>query len=1096
VANDGFERLRTDNALIRVLDGATAMFAYWDPEQRCRFANRAYERWFRVSPEWLVGKHMRELLGPLYELNLPYIERVLRGEAQEFEREIPDPAGGPPRHGLANYIPDVVDGVVRGFLALVTDISGPKRAELAFKESEAEARRIAHERGGLLAREQQTRDLLEATNEQLRESEERFRTALDEAPIGMALVGLDGHFLRVNRALCEIVGYAPEELRGLTFQVITHPDDLDADLTLAGQLERGEIQRYQLGKRYIRKDGKAVDVMLTGSVVRDRDGAPRYFVAQVEDVTERKQMEDALRASEEGLRSVFALAPEGIFVTGSDGRYLDVNRVACQMLGYSREELLGLSIGDLVPPGEVERLASIMRHILEGGVETSEWLLRRKDGSYVPIELSAGALPDGRVVGFTRDITKRLAAEADLKRSEREFRSLAESMPQIVWATGADGLNIYFNQQWVDYTGLTFEESYGEGWITPFHPDDRQRAWDAWQRATQHRDSYSLECRLRRADGVYTWWLIRGVPQIGANGEILKWFGTCTDIEEIKVAEQRIKESEARFSGIVSISADAIISIDEGQRITVFNEGAEKMFGHSKEEAIGAPLGMLLPERFRGGHRKHVEGFAAETVSARRMGERRPSIFGLRKNGQEFPAEAAVSKIRVGSAWIFTVILRDVTEHKRIEREQRFLAELGSVVASTLDYEETVENLATLAASELGDVCLVDVVEESAMRRLKVSHRDPSKAAVALALQQIQLDLRRPHLGSSVLDTKQSLLMSEVTHEYLESIVQSDEHRRALRELNPKSLMALPLQAHGRLVGVMVLVSTTEAHRYSQGDLPLAEEVARRAALGIENARLFRSAQRAIQARDGVLGIVAHDLRNPLCSISLQAALLRRPGTEPERRSRKPAEAIERAATRMNRLIQDLLDVTRMDAGQQSIERKRVPAAQVVVDVLESQTLLASTASLDLQIEVPPKLPDVWADRDRVMQVFENLVGNALKFTAPGGRITIGAKPRDGEVLFWVADTGTGVPAHEVEHLFERFWRARKADRKGAGLGLAIVKGIVEAHGGRIWVETKIGAGTTFLFTVPTAPSEGEQAPVGGIHPTNEREAEETSPRR
>ena len=184
-------------------------------------------------------------------------------------------------------------------------------------------------------------------------------------------------------------------------------------------------------------------------------------------------------------------------------------------------------------------------------------------------------------------------------------------MPQIVWATTADGLNIYFNQQWVDYTGLTLEESYGEGWITPFHPDDRQRAWDAWQRATQHRDTYSLECRLRRADGVYRWWLIRGVPLLSANGEISKWFGTCTDIEQIKVAEQRLKESEAKFSGIMSISADAIISIDDEQRITIFNDGAEKIFGYSKAEAIGAPLDILIPDRFRSVHRQHVERFAA-----------------------------------------------------------------------------------------------------------------------------------------------------------------------------------------------------------------------------------------------------------------------------------------------------------------------------------------------------------------------------------------------------------------------------------------------------------------------------------------------------
>ena len=273
------------------------------------------------------------------------------------------------------------------------------------------------------------------------------------------------------------------------------------------------------------------------------------------------------------------------------------------------------------------------------------------------------------MMGTVADITEHKRAEEALERSEREFRELAESMPQIVWATGADGRTIYFNKQWVDYTGLTLEESYGEGWITPFHPDDRQRAWDAWKRATQHGDTYSLECRLRRTDGVYRWWLIRGVPLLSANGAISKWFGTCTDIEQLKAAEQRLKESEAKFSGIISISADAIIAIDDEQRITIFNHGAEQIFGYSQAEAIGTPLDRLIPERFRNAHRQHVERFASGDAIARRVGERLTTISGLRKNGEEFPAEAAISKLQVGEKTLLTVALRDITERKRIEEE-------------------------------------------------------------------------------------------------------------------------------------------------------------------------------------------------------------------------------------------------------------------------------------------------------------------------------------------------------------------------------------------------------------------------------------------
>jgi PAS domain S-box-containing protein len=771
-------------------DRITAMLAYWDSSLRCRFANQAYERWFGVSPESLIGKHISELLGPtLYQLNLPYIQGALRGEPQEFERAIPNPSGGPPRYSLANYIPDVVDGEVRGFFVMVTDISEIKRTQLALKESE-----------------------------------ERFRLTIDEAPIGMALVAPDGRFIRVNRALCEIVGYAAEELMGLTFQAITHPEDLDADLALAGQLARGEIPRYQLGKRYIRKDGSVVDVMLSGSVVRGPDGASLYFIAQIEDITERKRLEDKLRLA------------------------------------------------------------------------------------------------------------------------------------------------------------------------------------------------------------------------------------------------------EAKASGILSTSPDGIISVGEDQRITLFNEGAEKIFGYTRAEVLGAPIDILMPERFRARHREHVARFAGGSVSALPMGERHAEIVGLRKNGEEFPADAAISRLEVGGVKILTVAVRDVTEQKRIEKEQRFLAEVGLVLVNTLDYEETLARLAELAVRDVADLCIVEVVEDDeAIRRLKVTSRDPSQGWLCELLTRLPIDRSHPHLLGSVLETRRPVLMQRPSAELIASLAQGEEHLRALRAAEIHSMVAVPLVAHGQLVGAIAFVSSTASRVYGPAELQLAEELAQRAALSIENARLYRAARRATQARDDILGIVAHDLRNPLNSILMHTHLLRRRRGEPERRSQRPAEAIERAATRMNRLIQDLLDVTRMEAGRLSVEQARVSARQVVFEAVEAQRSLAAAASLELRLEVAPDLPDVWGDRDRLLQVFENLIGNALKFTSPGGRITVGAAPREGAVLFWVRDTGSGLSAEELPHLFERFWQARKAEKRGAGLGLPIVKGLIEAHRGHIWVESTQGQGSTFFFAIPTA---------------------------
>jgi CheY-like chemotaxis protein len=200
----------------------------------------------------------------------------------------------------------------------------------------------------------------------------------------------------------------------------------------------------------------------------------------------------------------------------------------------------------------------------------------------------------------------------------------------------------------------------------------------------------------------------------------------------------------------------------------------------------------------------------------------------------------------------------------------------------------------------------------------------------------------------------------------------------------------------------------------------------------------------------------------------MQAALLRRPLGKPERRSQKRADAIKRAANHMDRLIQDLLDVASMEAGRLSIARTRVDVGKALSELAEAQTPLASSRSLELRLDVAPELGEIFADRDRLVQVLENLVGNALKFTKSGGSLTVGAAPRNGELFFWVKDTGAGIASEDVPHLFDRFWQTRKAGQ-GVGLGLPIVKGIVEAHGGRIWVESQVGAGTTFFFTLPLA---------------------------
>jgi signal transduction histidine kinase len=224
------------------------------------------------------------------------------------------------------------------------------------------------------------------------------------------------------------------------------------------------------------------------------------------------------------------------------------------------------------------------------------------------------------------------------------------------------------------------------------------------------------------------------------------------------------------------------------------------------------------------------------------------------------------------------------------------------------------------------------------------------------------------------------------------------------------------------------------------------------------------SAEAAIRARDELLSAVAHDLRNPLSSIFTLAAILRVNGKE-----REIGEEIDHAAQRMNRLIQDLLDITRLDSGRFSIRPTRLDAVQTISGLLATEGALARASAVELQADMAPNLPQIWADEDRLLQVFENLIGNAIKFTTAGGRVALKATAGEREVLFSVADTGCGIDHDQLPRVFDRFWQAPGGTSLGAGLGLSIVKGIIDGHRGRIWVESSPGKGSTFFFTIPSA---------------------------
>jgi len=545
---------------------------------------------------------------------------------------------------------------------------------------------------------------------------------------------------------------------------------------------------------------------------------------------------------------------------------------------------------------------------------------------------------------------------------------------------------------------------------------------------------------------------------------------------------EALAASQAWAHSLVDEAPDAVFVADLSGRYIDVNSAGCQMLGYTRDEILQRSIADLSrPEDIKRLEELREQQIRGGTVA---------TDWQMRRKDGVFITVEVSAKIFPDGRW--QAMVRDVSERKQLERElratqaeQTFLSELGSALVGSIGDRETVEIIARFLVRDMADGCSIETLEEDGRLHARVVvHRDPAKAEACRRLEALKLARFGSHLGATVQNKKQPVLIREVTSSHLETIAQSPEHRRVLEELGPTSFLALPLLAHGGLVGSLVLFRTTSGRKYATTDLPFAGQVAMRAALAIEKARLYRIAQEAIRLRDDVLNVVAHDLRNPLGTILLQAGLLRHQ-LERDRRSTKPADVIQRSATRMNHLIQDLLDVARMEGGRLSIAQTRLSAQQMLAEVVAAHEALAASANLELRLDAADELPELWADHERLLQIFENLIGNAIKFTPEGGRITVGAEPRDDRVLFWVADTGIGLGTDDLPHVFERLWQASGAGRHGAGLGLPIVKGLVEAHGGRVWVDSSPGEGSTFLFTIPTAgPPESWRAESGAHAPS------------
>ncbi len=995
-------------------------------------------------------------------------------------------------------------------------------------------------------------------------SELRFRDLVDQiTEYAIFFLDPDGHIASWNRGAQRIKGYAPRDVIGRHFSIFYRPEDLwkcEHELEVAKREGRIEDEGWR-----VRNDGSLFWANVVITCLRSPDDEVIGFAKVTRDLTERRNAEDRLRASEERFRvlvegvkdyAIFMLDPTGYVATWNIG--------AQHINGYTSEEVVGRHFSlfyeaSEVAAGKCEReLATATR---DGRFE-EEGVRLRKDGSrfWASVVITALRNSVGELLGFakvTRDLSERRVAELErarlAERARARLHALAalsegltaalsvEQVARVIVEDGrifarADICTLHLR----DTAGTTLElvaergcspdivrliERLGPDSGNPFYAIGTGAAPETW---VETHEAYEEQApQIARAPSVGPRAQSFACVPLVAEGRTLGMLGIGF------YAPQRFSANERDFIGVVArqcaqalararnLSAlrqtlatadelrasllttlrsigDGVIATDAVGAVTLMNSVAEALTGWTEAEARGRKLEEVF--RIVNEHTRATVTSPVQKVleTGAIVGLANHTVL-IAKDGRETPIDDSGAPIRSGEGPINGVVLvfRDVAARKHEEARRDLLAELTKALGESLDYETTIARIAELAVPRLADWCAVDLVVdgETLPKRLAVAHTDPEKMAIARELaEKYPPPPDAPSGVPHVLRTGESELFASVLPEAMESHAKDAEHLRLTRALGLSSVMIVPLAIRGRVLGALSLAYAESGRSYTSDDVHFAQELARRCAVAIDNARLYQGEQRARRdadlanrAKDEFLAVVSHELRTPLNAILGWSKLLSRPEFD-ERRRGAAIETVERNAIAMAQLIEDLLDMSRVVSGKLRLNVQRAVLAQMVEAAIESVRPSAQAKGITLQLELDPAVPEIVGDPTRLQQIIWNLLSNAVKFTPKGGQIAITLRRVDAQLEVTVTDTGRGIEPSFLPHVFDAFRQGKSAtatSRGGLGLGLAITKQLVELHGGRIEARSPgLGAGATFAVFFPIlADTAVEQAAPPSIPP-------------
>ncbi len=909
------------------------------------------------------------------------------------------------------------------------------------------------------------------------EAEEHARLLLENIrDYGVFMLSLEGAVASWTPGAQRLKGYRADEVLGAPLHRF-FPADENEKGTPQRLLEQAKLERKAEYEGWlVRKGGGVFWGNLILSAVTDERGRLRGFSNVARDLSPRKRTEQALRESEEHFRLLVESQDYGVFMVSPDGVVETWNRGAQRLEGYRAHEIIGSPVSALFPRDELkgglsERL--LEKAAREGKADHEGWLLRKGGERFWGL-LTVSAVEDegGHLRGFSmlaRDVTARRQTEQELRRSEEYFRLLVGSVQDYgVFMLSLDGAIESWNQGAQRLKGYRAHEVVGST-ISRFFPPE-EIAKGTSERLFQDallKGSATYEGWLVRKDGNQFWALVTLSAVEDENGRLRGVTNVARDLTERKRVEDAQRESEERLRLLLdSVQDHGVFMVSPDGQVASWSPGAEKLQGYREEEVMGASLSRFFPP-------EEVENGTPERLIQEAVAEGRAEYEGwlVRRGGGTFWASMSLGAVRDrhGQLRGFSNVTRDLTERMRAERALSFLADVGTMLAGSLDYRTTLEKVVHLATRAVAHACVVEMLEGQHIQPVAVGHVDPDKEPILQkAVRSMPLESRLGHGVVHVVRGGKPELKPGISDMDWLSEALGIAEPNVLRDLGMQSYMCVPLTARGKTFGAMVFMAAPGRH-YASDDLLLAEELARRAALAIDNARLYEQAQTAIRMREEVLAIVSHDLRTPLGMIQMGAdQLLSEPlGSEQRAGTHRIAERIRRASVRMIHLIRDLLDFSSIEAGQLRIEVSDQDADELVAEVVEALQPTAAEKGIRLERETEPSHLKVRCDRERIVQVFSNLIGNALKFTGEGGSVTIRTRREGDRAVFSVSDTGPGISEENLRHIFDRYWKATRTAGESFGLGLAISKALIESHNGELRAESRVGQGTTFFFTLP-----------------------------